>query len=175
MRSTTPVGTSLLTVFDFVWERFTSRLEGITDDEYFWQPVANCWTIRPVANGVWAMDGGAPTYEGGGEFTTIAWRIAHLASTCLEGFAIRRFGHEGRAPLAGSVAELPIYLSATYGAWRSGMVAFPEERWHEALGPNFGPYADDANLDLALHVLDEVVHHGAEVGVLRDLYARMVR
>jgi hypothetical protein len=26
-------------------------------------------------------------------------------------------------------------------------------------------------VDLALHVLDEVVHHGAEAGLLRDLYA----
>jgi hypothetical protein len=24
---------------------------------------------------------------------------------------------------------------------------------------------------LALHVLDEVIHHGAEIGLLRDLYA----
>jgi hypothetical protein len=27
--------------------------------------------------------------------------------------------------------------------------------------------------DLALHVFDEVVHHGAEVGLLRDLYVRL--
>jgi hypothetical protein len=27
-------------------------------------------------------------------------------------------------------------------------------------------------VDLALHVLDEVVHHAAEVGLLRDLYVR---
>ena len=34
-----------------------------------------------------------------------------------------------------------------------------------------GPYAESSTVDLALHVLDEVVHHGAEVGLLRDLYA----
>jgi hypothetical protein len=26
-------------------------------------------------------------------------------------------------------------------------------------------------VDLALHVLDELVHHAAEVGLLRDLYS----
>ena len=31
-------GGSLVTAFDFVWDRFTSRLEGLTDDEYFWLP-----------------------------------------------------------------------------------------------------------------------------------------
>jgi hypothetical protein len=35
-----------------------------------------------------------------------------------------------------------------------------------------GPYAESNTLDLALHVLDEVDHHGAEVGLLRDLYLR---
>jgi hypothetical protein len=34
-----------------------------------------------------------------------------------------------------------------------------------------GPYAESNTVDLALHVLDEVVHHGAEIGLLRDLYA----
>jgi hypothetical protein len=34
-----------------------------------------------------------------------------------------------------------------------------------------GPYAESNTVDLALHVLDEVVHHGAEVGLLRDLYS----
>ena len=35
-----------------------------------------------------------------------------------------------------------------------------------------GPYAESSKADLALHVLDEVIHHGAEVGLLRDLYAK---
>jgi hypothetical protein len=26
-------------------------------------------------------------------------------------------------------------------------------------------------VELALHVLDEVIHHGAEIGLLRDLYS----
>jgi hypothetical protein len=26
-------------------ERLRPRLEGLTDDEYFWQPVPNCWTL----------------------------------------------------------------------------------------------------------------------------------
>ena len=33
-------------------------------------------------------------------------------------------------------------------------------------------YAESSTVDLALHVLDEVMHYSAEVGLLRDLYAR---
>ncbi len=33
-------------------------------------------------------------------------------------------------------------------------------------------WADETYLKLALHVLDEVAHHGGEIGLLRDLYLR---
>ncbi|MFD8749095.1 hypothetical protein [Streptomyces sp. NPDC059616] len=36
------------------------------------------------------------------------------------------------------------------------------------LGP--GGWADETYLKLALHALDEVAHHGGEIGLLRDLY-----
>jgi hypothetical protein len=39
------------------------RLSGLTDEEYFWQPVSDCWTIsrRGVSS--------APISQGAGEFT----------------------------------------------------------------------------------------------------------
>ena len=53
------------------------------------------------------------------------------------------------------------------------MAGLSAEAWEEPLGPAWGPYATSTTLDLALHVLDEVVHHAAEVGLLRDLYVRL--
>jgi DinB superfamily len=64
------------------------RLDGLTDDEYFWQPVEGCWTLSRRG------ESRAPISLGGGEFTmdyakppherepvtTIAWRLAHLIS-----------------------------------------------------------------------------------------------
>ena len=38
------------------------------------------------------------------------------------------------------------------------------------IGPAFGPYAEANHVDLALHALREMVHHGAEIGVVRDLW-----
>jgi hypothetical protein len=70
---------------DVHWHRqLRPRYEGLTDSEYFWEPVANCWNIRPRGQGRAAMA------AGGGEFvidyadpepspapvTTIAWRLA---------------------------------------------------------------------------------------------------
>ena len=34
------IADSLITTFDYVWARLTSRLTGLTDEEYFWEPVS---------------------------------------------------------------------------------------------------------------------------------------
>ena len=80
---------SLVTAFDYVWERLTGRLGGLTDEEYFWEPVAGCWSLRQDEQGRWRLDGGG----GGGPapdpapVTTIAWRLGHLGGLAVGGFA----------------------------------------------------------------------------------------
>ena len=39
------------------------------------------------------------------------------------------------------------------------------------VGPTWGPYAESTKLDLAIHAQREVIHHTAEIFLLRDLYA----
>jgi hypothetical protein len=41
------------------------------------------------------------------------------------------------------------------------------------LGPAWGPFAKDSWAALVIHAMDEIVHHGAEIGLLRDLYLRL--
>ena len=50
----------------------------------------------------------------------------------------------------------------------------PEEMW-EPLGLIAGPYADDERIGFVIHIMDELIHHAAEVGVMRDLYTAMAR
>ncbi len=168
---------SVIEAFDFAWERFSGRLAGLSDDEYFWEPVQGCWSLRVDSSGHWSLDGGG----GGGPapdpvpFTTIAWRIGHLAGLALHGFADRMFG-AGSATrdtldFPSTAAAVPEYVADCYGEWRRGMSALQDDEWERPLGPAWGPYAEATVLDLALHVLDEVIHHAAEVGVLRDLYS----
>jgi hypothetical protein len=170
------VSDSIIRAFDFVWERLTGRLAGLSDDEYFWEPVPGAWSVRQGPDGRWQLDGGG----GGGPapdpvpVTTIAWRLGHLGGLCLGGFADRRFGSGALRPRqlefpseAGMVEE---FLDQHFETWRGGLVDLTEEGWDEPLGESWGPYAEANTIDLALHVLDEVVHHGGEVGVLRDLY-----
>jgi hypothetical protein len=168
---------SLITAFDYVWDRLTSRLTGLTDEEYFWEPVAGCWSLRQNDQGRWQLDGGG----GGGPapdpapVTTIAWRVGHLGGMAVGGFADRLFG-EGtltveQLDFPPHAAAVPGFLDEHYRNWRAGLAALTPGEWTSALGPAWGPYAESNKVDLALHVLDEIIHHGAEVGLLRDLYS----
>jgi hypothetical protein len=169
---------SLITAFDYVWDRLTGRLGGLTDEEYFWEPVAGCWSLRQDDQGRWQLDGGG----GGGPapdpapMTTIAWRLGHLGGIAVGAFADRRFGW-GTLTVAQlnfppTAAAVPGFLDEHYRTWRAGLAGLSPGEWTAHLGLNWGPYAESNTVDLALHVLDEVIHHSAEVGLLRDLYAQ---
>lgn len=168
---------SLITAFDHVWGRLNDRLAGLTDEEYFWEPVAGCWSLRPADDGRWQLDGGG----GGGPapdpvpVTTIAWRLGHLGGLAVGGFASLRFGDgtltTERIDFPSHAAGVPGFLDEHYRNWRAGLAGLSPGQWAAPLGPSWGPYAEDNTIDLALHVLDEVIHHSAEVGLLRDLFS----
>ena len=47
----------LVDQLEFYWDVLLwPRLQGLTDDEYFWEPVEGCWTVRPGKNGRFEAD-----------------------------------------------------------------------------------------------------------------------
>ncbi|NKE31325.1 DinB family protein, partial [Mycobacterium tuberculosis] len=62
------------------------RLDGLTDDEYFWEPVPDCWSVRPRGTGTTPMAAGAGAMTidfafpapDPAPFTTIAWRLGQI-------------------------------------------------------------------------------------------------
>jgi hypothetical protein len=177
------LGASLLSVFDFAWERLFNRMDGLTDEEYFWEPVPGCWTLRRGSDGRWRLDDGHDDHDDDdgasgrtpelAPVTTIAWRVGHVGGMALGGFTDRRFPDLalGDVDLPARAGDAAVFMEQNYSRWRQGMESLDNEQWWEPLGASWGPYADDSSVDLALHVLDELVHHGAEVALLRDLYA----
>lgn len=158
------------------------RLDGLTDDEYFWQPVADCWTISrrgessaPVSfgAGVFTMDYGDLPHERE-PVTTIAWRLAHL----IVGFAStngKRFGRPATDAssftYAGSAREALDQLDSEYGTWVAGVRTLGTAGLSRPQGePPAFAHAPLAKKMLYANV--EVIHHGAEICLLRDLYLR---
>jgi DinB superfamily len=169
---------------DWHWRRqLRPRYEGLTDAEYFWEPVANSWNIHPRGQGRAAIA------AGGGEFvidfaypepspapvTTIAWRLAHLIVGV---FGTRVASHFGGPPVdyqtfhyAGTAAQAARQLDDTYAAWLAGVKGLDEAALARPCGSAEGFFADYSMAALVLHINREALHHGAEIALLRDLYA----
>lgn len=169
---------------DWHWtNHLRPRLAGLTDDEYFWEPVPDCWNVRPRGQG------GALIRAGSGEFTcdfampepepapvtTIAWRLAHLIVGV---FGARVAGHFGGPEVsyetfayAGTADEALAQLDEVYAAWIAGVRGLDENALARPVGPAEGPWAESSMAELVVHINREAIHHGAEIALLRDLYA----
>jgi uncharacterized damage-inducible protein DinB len=164
--------TSLLELFDFSSQRLFDRLQGLSEEEYFWKPTSSAWTIHEKA-GLWGVDGEA---QRGHEapVTTIAWRLHHLSHLVYFGFAQwfedRSNPYRASDVVPKSAREGVDLFHAYHERLRAALATFPHDELGTALGDMFGPFASSNGYDLALHVVDEHIHHAAEIALLRDLY-----
>jgi hypothetical protein len=168
----------LLDSCDQAWEQFRDRLNGLATDEYLWEPVSGCWSVRASRSGTVVVDGAGEREIDPAPVTTIAWRLWHIAVDCLDDYSERVLGRRGAAATGDNW-----YLEAEPGladidrAWRNfrdGLGALTLDEWWGTLGDEWGAYAQHSVHDLALHALHEVTHHGAEIALLRDLYRARV-
>ena len=176
----TDVKHELVGLSDEAWRRIRARVEGLTDDEYFWEPASGCWTIRQRADGTWMADWPLPRPEPE-PFTTIAWRMWHLIDMYGENRAPRwlgvppqgtpiGMGDPDGAPPA-TAADAVALLERAHERWDAHLALVTNDSLGEKIGRVAGPrYADEARAAYVLHMLDEFVHHGAEVALLRDLW-----
>ena len=163
--------TQLADQLDFHWQRqLRTRLDGLTDDEYFWEPVPRCWTVHRDGS----IDFSYPPPDPA-PFTTIAWRLAHVIVGV---FAMRNHSHFGGPPAdyqswnyATDAKTALTQLDEAYAAWITGVRSLDAEALARPIGPKEGPWADYAMSELILHINREAIHHGAEIACIRDLYA----
>jgi hypothetical protein len=156
----------------------------LTDEEYLWEPAPGAWSIRrrgeaassrPFGPGEWQLDGaiGDPDPT---SVTTIAWRLGHLHS-CFAGDWEWTFGERRRPPeqlvdFSPSAAVALERFWATLARWRDSVatvtpeqldtVGFDQYPWSSAPEEPFITVIAEANLEL--------IHHMAEIALLRDLY-----
>lgn len=160
------------------WEnsavRLERRLKGLGDAEYFWAPVPNCWTIRPAdtAPGDWTYD---YDYDPPAPHpvTTIGWRLVHIAADNWI-YAEHAFGPGQR-----NFPDLPVPATAADAVanWLDSRT--PVSTWlqqasntdlDEPRPSHLG--APKSAAEVMMILIDEQVHHGAEIALLRDLYLR---
>ena len=93
--------------------------------------------------------------------------------------AFRTANHFGGPPAdpetweyAGTADDALAQLDAAYDAWTAGVLGLDEKGLARPCGEAEGPYAAEPLTALVLHINREVIHHGAEICLLRDLYLR---
>ncbi len=179
--------TALLDQLQFHWEgQLRPGLDGLSDAEYLWEPAGVGWSLRPrggavspmaAGGGAWVLDFDHPEPDPA-PVTSIAWRLGHVIVGVL---GMRNASHFRGPPLdynsfewsptaAGALRQ----LDEVYDAWVAGVVGLDDAALARPCGPAEGPYAAEPMAVLVLHIHREVLHHGAEILLLRDLYrARM--
>lgn len=164
----------LLEQLTFHWDmQIRPRLDGLTDEEYLWEPAPGSWSIRPSEDGTVFPDWEFPE-PNPPPVTTIAWRMSHVACGC---FAMRTSSHFGDGSVgcenfsyAGTAAEGIASLEKHYAEWVSHIRGMDEEALWRPVGPAEGTWAEHPFVGLVLHINREVIHHMAEVSLLRDLF-----
>jgi len=139
----------LVALFDFGWQRFATRMDGLTDDEWRWTPTAD-------------------------DRVSLRWRLAHITAFLTEdrnwpwlGLPPARW----EAPEPESAEEAITTLGEAYVAWCGALSLTTEESLAERIGDVAGRYGTDSRYAFALHIVDELIHHTAEAALLRDLHA----
>jgi hypothetical protein len=173
----------LVEQLDWHWrDALRPRLTGLTDAEYRWEPVPGAWNVRPRGTSP------APVQAGTGDFTidfafpqpdpppvtTIAWRLGHIIVGVL---GMRVASHFGGPPMdysthryPGDAATALAQLDEVYAGWIKGVRGLTQDDLAQPVGPAEGPRSEHSLAELVLHINREVIHHGAEVALLRDLY-----
>ena len=160
----------LLAQMDEVYARLRGRLEGLGDEEFFWEPVPGCWTVHGDESGSWVVDYAEPDPEPA-PFTTIGWRLVHIAD-CKVMYHEWAFGRRELtfpdlvAPptAAGAIARLAegqrLLRTAAQGLGDDELDALRWTNW----GEQWPAWR------ILWTMIDHDAHHGAEIGCLRDLY-----
>lgn len=177
----------ILDQLDFYWQaHLWPRIEDLSDEEYLWEPVAGCWSLREGDDGVVRVESISPEPPVA-PITTIAWRMVHIGRDVL-GKRARALFADAELPAGADMFDdalwpEPFPLSAAggldllrqgYTLWRDGVASLDDDSLLRPLGPRGGPYAEDSVASLAMHLNRETMAHGAEICLLRDAYRATV-
>ncbi len=164
------LGAMLVDHLDTWWLQYRNRLDGLTDEEHLWSPVPG-WTVQQTDLG-WIIDE-VDRNADPAPFTSIAWRMWHIAVDCLDSYSRRAFGDQSGPDdmvWVGTAAGALARTDAAWSCFRDHIAGLDDMTLRKPLGEAFGYFSDQPHAALALHAQAEVTHHGAEISVLRDLY-----
>ena len=176
--ATPPRLAPFLAQWDYMLGVLLERLEGLTDEEFLWEPADEVWTVRLVDGRatpdveVWPATGEAAPPR------TLVWTIDHLGVGGFERADYLVGSHsldskDLRWPLI--AAEGVRFMTEGLAAWRSGL-----DQMTDVDLDTVGRSAYPGGLDPELPLIEivwwmnrELVFHTGEIFFARDLYAAL--
>jgi hypothetical protein len=191
---------TLLEMMFFI-EMFTLRRawNGLTDDEFMWEPTEDTWSVRPLTEsrsatpfvtGSLSADFDARLAVAAGDgraiepLTSIAWLFWHVGSQPRRAAELDFFGGTHSAASGWTspyISEHPMFTTAAEAVtamrtgWRALDAALKSATDDQLERPtHFWGYGQPGprgtGAQIIGSILNEVSHHATQIGVLRDLY-----
>jgi hypothetical protein len=165
-----------LAQWDYIQGVLFERLEGLSDEEYVWEPLPSMLSVRNV-------DGSPRPDQHGLEPTgevarprTIAWSVGHLGTGCWERWdylAGDRRLQRGDLVWPMNAADGVSLLREGLGRWRSALESMTDEDL-DTVGHSSFPWGLDPQLpliEIVWWVNKELIYHAGEIWLMRDMYA----
>ncbi|MFC8921947.1 DinB family protein [Cellulosimicrobium sp. NPDC057127] len=165
----------------FSWLELAGRLATLTQAELEWEPGPGALRVvrrgeerspRTLGPGEWVMEW--PAGPDSAQPRTIAWLVAHLTELFTERWEWTFGAHELRrdgVTFSGEVGHAVAGLAGVVERWRADVDALPEDQvFTVGLSQATEIDAQSPFAHLVAHLNRELIHHGAEIMVLQDLY-----
>lgn len=165
----------------FSWLEVAERLATLTQAELEWEPGPDSLRVvrrgtertpRTLGVGDWVMEW--PEGADSSQPRTIGWLVAHLTEAFFERWEWTFGPHERRrdaVAFSGEVGAAVAGLRREVDRWRAGVDALPDEgAFTVGLSQATEIDAQAPFVHLVAHMNRELIHHGAEIMVLQDLY-----
>jgi uncharacterized damage-inducible protein DinB len=147
------------------------RVDGLTDREFFWEPVAGCWTVRRGPDGRWAVDYPEPPHPDPAPFTTIGWRLVHVAE-CKVMYHEYAFGDAKLTfpdiDSAHTATDAIAQLEAGHKLLLRDLDGLDDASLEREVLTNWGERWPARRIFWTM--ISHDLHHGGEIGALRDLW-----
>jgi hypothetical protein len=155
---------------DEAYQFVRDRVQGLTDDEFFWEPVPGCWTVRRGPDGRWSADY-PDVHPDPPPFTTIAWRLVHVAE-CKVMYHEYAFGPAALTwPQIDSAHTADAAIAELERGQRLLVASLADMTDVELDAPRLTNWGEEwPTWKIFWTMIDHDLHHGGEIGVVRDLY-----
>jgi hypothetical protein len=162
----------LAQLWDESGDRLATRCAGLSDEEFFWQPVPDSWTVWRDADGRWTYHYEWPAPQPA-PVTTIAWRLVHIAADNWI-YWEWAFGPGQRTFPDLTVPSTAADAVQNWQDSRKPISDWVRSATDDALGESRPCHlgAPKTAGEVIGILLNEQIHHGAEIALLRDLFLR---